>query len=746
MRQVIQPINGGPTEVAEVPTPVCGQRQVLIANRFSLVSAGTERHTIHLARSTLLAKARQRPDQVRRVFRKIRREGLGATMRQVRARLDQPIPLGYSSAGVVIDVGAEVQEFRVGDRVASNGPHAGVVAVGKNLVAHVPDEVTLDRACYAVVGSIGLNAVRLAGVGVGDVVGVVGLGLLGQLTVAIAKSAGCIVVGTDPDPRRRDLALRMGVDAVGSAREFLAAVANRTGGLGADAVLIAAATSSNGPLELATRGARGKARIIAVGAVGLNVPRREFYRKELELVVARSYGPGRYDADYEEAGHDYPAEHVRWTEQRNIATVLRLIAAGRLPVEHLTTDRFGIDDAVSAYRSIEAQPAASVGILLTYPEQADRSQRVAIATGPRSAPASRAARGNAKRIGLSVVGAGSFAAGTLVPAFLHTKAFTRQGVVSASGLSARTLARKHRFRFAGTGIDEALFDEPTDAVLVATRHHRHVEMGLTTLRAGKNLFLEKPLAISDDQLDEWIGGIDELGPVCPVWTVGFNRRFAPATRLVREAFADAEGPKTLTIRMNAGRLAPDHWTLDPETGGGRIVGEACHAIDLATFLVGSRPIRVHAVATAPDGSPRPAQHDATIVLRHADGSVSTILYACTGDPAAGKERVEIFGADQTAFIDDYRSVLVHGDGHRLLRRRWWSPRKGHVEQATAFAAAVHTGIPPIPYADLLSVTAASLRAVRSIDLELPLDIPGFEEPTNRAPSSSLEPAAAGTNR
>ncbi|HEX8199280.1 MAG TPA: zinc-binding alcohol dehydrogenase, partial [Isosphaeraceae bacterium] len=353
MQQVIQPIDGRATEVLEVPAPVCGPRQVLIANACSLISVGTEKTVVALARRSLLAKARERPDHVRRVLQKVRQEGLTETLRQVRARLEQPMPLGYSSAGVVLEVGAGVEAFRPGDRVASNGPHAAVVAVGRNLVARIPEAVPFDQACYAVVGSIALQGVRLARVGLGSVVGVIGLGLIGQLAVALLRAAGSTVVGSDPDPARCALARAMGADWA-EPRGLAEAVASRTGGHGADAILIAASTRSNGPLETAARVARPKARVVAVGAVGMEVPRREFYPKELELVVSCSYGPGRYDPAYEEAGRDYPYAYVRWTEQRNIQAVLDLIGSGRLDVARLTTHRYPIDRAGAAYEMIQA--------------------------------------------------------------------------------------------------------------------------------------------------------------------------------------------------------------------------------------------------------------------------------------------------------------------------------------------------------------------------------------------------------
>ncbi len=512
MQQVLQPINGAATEIADVPAPVCGPGEILVANRSSLISAGTERGTVKLAKTSLLQKARQRPDHVRRALDKVRQEGLASTVRQVREKLAQPMPLGYSSAGVVVDVGADVREFRIGDRVATNGPHAGLVAVPKHLAARVPDAVPFDNACYAVVSAIALQGVRLARVGLGDRVAVIGLGLIGQLSVALLKSAGCVTLATDLDPGKRQLALEMGADAVAAPAEFEALVAEHTGQHGADVVVIAAATPSNGPLESAARIARAKGRIVAVGAVGMDIPRRDFYPKELEFVVSCSYGPGRYDPEYEDRGRDYPLPHVRWTEQRNIQAALDLMAAGRLPVERLTTHRFGIAEAVDAYALIGGG-APAVGVVLEYP--AERGKVVRRYDLPKSA--APIAKG---RAGLAVIGAGNFAAATLIPAFAADGGFAFTGLVSAHGVTAHALAKRRGFRFAATDFNEALADEATHAVALATRHHLHVPQGIAALHAGKRVFMEKPLAISEDQLDEWLEALDVLGPEAPLWTVG----------------------------------------------------------------------------------------------------------------------------------------------------------------------------------------------------------------------------------
>lgn len=726
MQQVLQPIDGQDTEIADVPAPVCGPNQVLIANRFSLVSAGTEKSTVELAKQSLWQKARSRPDHVQAVLRKVRTEGVVGVVRQVRAKLAQPMPLGYSSAGVVVEVGDNVREFQVGDRVASNGCHAGLVAVGKNLVARVPDAVPLDHAAYAVIGSIAMQGVRLARVGLGDVVAVIGLGLIGQMCVALLKAAGCTVIGTDLESSKRSLAKTLGADAVASLSEIGDAVATRTAGRGADAVLIAASTSSNGPIELAARLSRQKGRVVAVGAVGMNVPRREFYPKELEFVVSCSYGPGRYDSAYEEEGRDYPVAYVRWTEQRNIQAVLDQMAAGRLPVEKLTTHRFGIDHAMDAYRMIQSSEQPYVGILLEYPPAAAVDRRVELETPCkpklRRLSATRQTKTDRRPIGISVIGAGNFAGGVLLPQFLRTGNFVPRGLISAGGLTAKTLGKRHGFAFAGTSFEDVLADSATEAVVIATRHNQHAPMALAALKAGKRVFLEKPLAISEEQLEDWQETLEQIGDSCPLWTVGFNRRFSLGAAMMRQAFDGVEQPRMLTIRFNAGRLPAEHWTNDLEIGGGRIVGEACHAVDLATFLIGSPPVKVSTESVADRGRQPALDDNVSIALKHADGSVSTILYTACGDRAAGKERVEMFGGDRTAILDDFRNLQIFRNGKQVVKRKWWSQQKGYAEEIAAFADGVWTGRSPIEASDLLRTTSVCLRAMQSLRIELPLEV------------------------
>ena len=709
MLQVIQPIDGRATEVVDVPAPACPPRYVLIANACSLVSVGTERMIVSLARKSLIGKARERPDQVRRILQKVGQEGLVGTLKQVRAKLGQPMPLGYSSAGVVLEVGRGVEGLAPGDRVASNGPHAAVVAVGRNLVARVPDGVPFEHACYAVVGSIALQGVRLSQAGLGSVVGVIGLGLIGQIAVALLKASGCVVVGTDPDASRCELARAFGADRAGPTG-FADALASLSGGHGADAVLIAASTPSDGPVLLAAKAARAKGRVVAVGAVGMDVPRREFYAKELELVVSCSYGPGRYDPSYESAGVDYPYPHVRWTEQRNVQAVLDLMGAGRLDVGRLTTHRLPVGRAAGAYEMIRTGSEPALGVVLDYPEAtAPPARRVAVPSAPgKTKPISK------DRLGVGFLGAGNFAGAVLLPALAAQPGVDLRVIGSAGGLSARTQAARLGFKAACTDDREVLGDPTVDVVFIATRHDSHARLLADALRAGKHAFVEKPLAIRPEELDEVLACLRDLGPDAPRWVVGFNRRFSPAAVAARGHFADVPTPLTATCRFNAGELPAGHWTADPDVGGGRIVGEACHGIDLLTFLHGSPPARVHAEANAPDRC--------LVTIKHANGGVSSLLYTSGGDRALPKERVEVFGGGRAAVIDDFRVAELYRDGKRSVRKVRGGD-KGHRAEVAAFLDAVRRGRPgPIPAADLFATARAAFAVLESLRTGKPVEI------------------------
>ncbi len=712
MKQVLQRVDTGATEVREVPAPVCGAGEVLIANAASLVSAGTEKMLVEFSRKSLLGKARERPDHVRRVLQKMRHEGILETVRQVRARMADPLALGYSSAGTVLEVGRRVRRFRPGDRVASNGPHAGVVAVPQNLVAAVPGGVDFPRACYGVVGAVSLQGVRLARVSLGDRVAVIGLGLLGQIAVRLLRAAGAVVLATDPDAPRRALAAAGGAE-VAAADAFPGLVESRTGGQGVDAVLIAASTDSNGPLETAAEVARRKGRVVALGAVRMDVPRRPFYAKELELVVSCSYGPGRYDPAYEERGEDYPVAYVRWTEQRNIEAVLEAIASGALDPSALTTHRFPVERAEEAYALLESGSEPFLGIVLEYPDVVGPPVRRA------ALPAAASGAARSGDLGVGVVGTGTFAGAVLLPALDGLPGIRRRVVASAGGVTAAERGERHGFEVACTGLDGVLAEEGVHVVFLATRHDLHAEALLACLRAGRAVWVEKPLAVTPEALAAVEDGLAELGASAPPWMVGFNRRFAAASLRVREHMAPVAGPRTVHVRFNAGPLPREHWLHDPDRGGGRLLGEACHAVDLAAFLVGSRVARVFAEAPAGPGT---GDEEAVIALRFADGSVGSVVYAAGGDRGLPKERVEIFGAGRVGVIDDFASVTLVADG-KARSPRLGTRDKGHAAAVRAFLDAVRSGGPsPVAAGELLNSTRATLAVLESLDTGVPVAI------------------------
>lgn len=710
MLQVVQDINSGTTSVRHLPDPIAPAGHVVVANVASLVSAGTERYVVELARKSLLAKARERPDHVRRVLQKIKSEGLLPTAQQVLAKLDEPMPLGYSTAGVVLECGRGVQELKPGDRVATAGPHAGVVAVGRNLCAKIPDGVTFEQAAYTSVATIGLEGVRLARVTLGERVLVIGLGLIGQICVALLKAQGCRVFGTDIDPAKLELARAFGADAVATGSP-VAEVKAFTDGHGVDAVIITAATPSNGPIELAAEVSRVRGRIVLVGVVGLELPRAPFFQKELEFTVSSSLGPGRSDPAYEERGLDYPFGHVRWTAQRNMAAVLDVIASGQLPVERLTTHRLPIDRAAEAYDLITARKEPFLGVLLEYPAAPARPIR------RRNLGSSRRTAGE---IGVSLVGAGNFARLVMIPILSKLDDVSWRGLCTAKGMNADHSGRKMGFAYAATDVEEIWNDRDTTAVFLATRHDLHAELVVGALRAGKHVFVEKPLCIEASQLEAIDRCIAELGKDCPILMVGFNRRFAPATRQVRDFFAGVK-PVTVAMRFAPGYLPPGAWPQDEDVGGGRIVGEACHAIDTCVAIAGSPPIRVFAESVVQTGGLETSDDQVFITLRHENGSVSNVSYQAGGDRAMPAERIEVFGGGQTAVIDNWDKIELYRAGR--LKETRGGKEKGHAPELTAFLEACRRGGEwPIPWSELYAVTWASLVAVRSLREGVPIDL------------------------
>lgn len=724
MLQILQNIRTGKLSVEEIPTPTPAPGEVLIANEASLVSAGTEKMVMDLAKKSLLGKARERPDHVRRVLEKVHNEGLMTTYRQVRQKLDEPLPMGYSSAGIVLACGHGVQEFKPGDRVASNGPHAMVVSVPRNLVARVPENVPLESAAFGVLGSIALHGVRLTKCTLGETVLVIGLGLVGQLTVALLKAAGVRVLGVDPDESRCELAIRMGADVARSDLKS-ADILQATGGLGADAVVITASTKSNGPIAMAADAVRQKGRIVLVGVVGLELDRRPFYFKECEFVVSCSYGPGRYDANYEDRGHDYPAAYVRWTEQRNIQAVVDLMGAGRLDVGPLVSHRFAIEEAAKAYELIESGSEPFLGMVLRYGGQGtgDGGQGGERGTSIQLRAAKREARG---KIRCGVLGAGNFARMVLLPAIRDTQAFEIATICSAKGVSAAQAARVYHAESACTDEEEVFGDASLDTVFSLTRHDLHAGHVLRALQTGKHIFVEKPLCLTVEELAEIeraLSGDGGQGSETPLVMVGFNRRFSPAARLVRSHFAEVAAPLTVSIRFNAGEIPADHWTQQDAEGGGRIIGEACHAIDLATYLCGAPVVRVFAESVAKPQAGVICDDQCFITLRHANGSISHVAYLAGGDRAFPKERVEVLGGGRVAVIDDFHTVTTYHGGKKKVTKG--KQQKGHAEEIAAFGDALRTGgDAPIAWSELRATSLAAILAVQSLREGVAMEVGG----------------------
>ncbi len=723
MKQALQSLKTGEVAVVEVPPPRLRSGGALVLTRASLISVGTERAKIELGRKSLAGKARARPDLARQVLAKARQEGVRETYRAVRQRLEAPGLLGYSAAGVVIEVAADCRGVKPGDLVACAGGayanHAEVNFVPQNLLARVPEGVTPDQAAYATLGAIALHGVRQAEVGLGDRVVVIGLGLVGLLTVQLVRAAGGRALAIDVDPEACALGERVGADVTalrGDALEPL--VSALTDGDGADSVLVCASSPSSDSVELAAELSRDRGRVVVVGAVGMTLPRDPYYEKELELRLSRSYGPGRYDPEYEEHGQDYPIGYVRWTEQRNLAEFLRLVAEGAVDVDVLTTHRFGIESAAEAYALISGKTATDrrpVGVLLEYDRDRERVLQPRVEVAP---PAPRKlAEG---RVGVAVVGAGSFASRILLPALTAEARVDPVGVATASGVGAREAARRFGFRYA-TNDSRALLDDPdVDAVVIATRHDSHASLAAAAIRARKAVLCEKPLATSWAGLEEVAAAYVER-PV-PL-LVGFNRRFSPLSQELRASLPSGV-PRAIVCRVNAGPLPDDHWTKDPVAGGGRIVGELCHFLDLACFLAEGRPLRVSGEALGPGGS---LQLDESVVVQvsFSCGSIASIQYLANGDPSVPKERLEVLCGGSVALIDDFRRLELVRNGQRR-RRRFARQEKGHREEIRAFVELAAGGasevLPPeaVFWSSALTLqTPVSLGLGRPVAVDLP---------------------------
>lgn len=713
MKQILQSLRTGATEVTEVPCPAVKRGQLLIRTSQTLVSAGTERMLVEFGKAGWIEKARQQPDKVRMVLDKIKTDGLMPTIEAVFNKLDQPLPLGYCNVGVVMEVGGGATDFAAGDRIASNGKHAEVVSVPTNLCARIPDGVSDEEAAFTVISAIALQGIRLVQPTLGETVVVTGLGLIGLVTVQLLRAHGCRVLGIDFDADKLALAKQFGAEVVNlSAGEDPVAAAQRfSRGRGVDAVIITASTKSSEPVHQAALMSRKRGRIVLVGVTGLELSRADFFEKELTFQVSCSYGPGRYDPNYEEKGQDYPVGFVRWTEQRNFEAVLDMLADGLLDVKPLISHRFAIAEAEKAYELVGGA-APSMGILLQYPTDMEKPEadlrRQTVALASRTQPPSL----GEGRINVSVafVGSGNYATAVLIPAFKAAGARLKV-VASSGGVSGVHAGRKFGFDETTTQTDNVFADPDVNAVVITTRHDSHANLVCQALAVGKHVFVEKPLALKLDELEaiEQAHACAVAAGKSPIVMVGFNRRFAPQLPKMRELLDGAKGPKAFVMTVNAGAIPADHWTQDIAVGGGRIIGEACHFIDLLRYLAGAAIVGHSSTrmdAATPD--------TVTIQLSFADGSIGTVHYFANGSKAFPKERLEVFAAGRVLQLDNFRKLTAFGwPGFRKMNL--WRQNKGQKNCAAAFVRGVEQGgQAPIPIGEILEVSRLSVEIAESL--------------------------------
>lgn len=703
MKQVLQSLSDGTTMIVDAPSPRLPRGSLIAHTALSLISAGTERMLVDFGKANWVDKARQQPDKVRMVLEKARTDGIAATVDAVRSKLDEPLALGYCNVGRVAEVAAGVVGFSVGDRVVSNGKHAEVVAVPKNLCARIPDAVSDEAAAFTVLGAIGLQGIRLVNPTLGECVVVTGLGPIGLMAVQMLRAQGCRVLGVDFDASRLALARSFGAEVCnpGAGEDVLAAAAAFSRGVGVDAVIITASTKSNEPVSQAARMCRKRGRIVLVGVVGLELSRAEFYEKELTFQVSCSYGPGRYDPAYEEGGQDYPIGFVRWTAQRNFEAVLDLMASGALDVAPLISHRFPVEQAPDAF-SLLSTDTPSLGILLQYrPDEApERLTERTVTIAPTSTPG---------KASVAFLGAGNYAGRVLIPAFKAAGASLRT-VVSSGGVSAVHFGRKYGFAQASTDGAVVLADPSVDTIVIATRHDAHARQVLDALRAGKHVFCEKPLCLNLAELAE----IEAESTARPsqLLMVGFNRRFAPQVVKVKALLAPIAEPKSFVMTVNAGDIPANHWTQDPSVGGGRIIGEGCHFIDLLRHLAGAPIVSAHTLAMGSYPGLAISNDKVSISLGFADGSIGVIHYLANGHKGFAKERLEVFVAGRILQLDNFRKLRGWG-WKDFSRMDLWRQNKGVQACVEAFVGCIRAGqASPIPLEQIVEVSKIAIESAK----------------------------------
>ena len=741
MKQLFQYYRNGELKLADVPVPGAKAGHVLVHNAASLVSVGTEKYMLELAKKSLVGKALARPDLAKQFLAKVQTDGLAEAWRQAMGRLNTPVPLGYSSAGEVVDVGRGVEGFAVGDRVGCAGSgyasHAQVVAIPANLCVKIPDNVSYDSAAFIALGGIALEAVRMARTSLGETVVVIGLGLLGQIAVQLLRAAGCHVIGMDLNPGKAKLAQEYGAEAVATDYQQLVSLCqHRTTSHGADAVIILAATPSNEPLQRSAEVCRERGRVVAAGLVGLEIPRKAFYEKELEFVVSRAWGPGVYDSAYTEKGLDYPIAHARWTAQRNMEEFLKLLDRGAVRLDYLITHRFPLEQATEAYQLILEAEQPYIGVLITYPHQPAQGGQSRVLwlrqdSGPHSGVGVKTAGGVARTraSGIGFIGAGLFARGTLLPALkaVRSQYVELRGVATATGLNARHVSDKFGFAYCTTDYHEVLNDPQVDLVFIVTQHGSHARLTTEALQAGKHVFLEKPLAIDGQQLQQVVTAYNQLRPNLQLM-VGFNRRFAPTVRWLKGQVAKIGEPLAVHCTINAGTVPASHWAHDPKQGGGRIIGEVCHFVELIQYLSGSVTTRIYAESLATEGY-LPSDN-VVLSLKMANGGVGSITYVAGGDKRYPRERIEVFGGGSVGVINNFKSATFTNRGRTQTHGRWAKVDRGVRAEMVVLLKAVRAGgEPPVPFEHYVYTTLATFAAEESLKLGKPIGVLMTQEAT-----------------
>jgi polar amino acid transport system substrate-binding protein len=718
MKQVTQTLKTGVVEVNSVPAPALSDKFILVRNFASVISAGTEKTKIDMGKKSLLQKAKARPDLVKQVIKKIQTEGLAKTWQTVQARLDSPSPLGYSCAGNVVAVGGLVTGLAPGDRVACAGAgyanHAELIAVPRNLVVKIPDAVSYEEAAFTTMGAIAMQGLRLAQPLIGETFLVLGLGLIGQITVQLLRANGCNVIGIDLDNSLVERAEKNGATGIRSSQDAARICRDLTAAQGVDGVLVCAGTSSNGPIELCGEVTRMKGRIVVVGAVKMDIPREPYFKKEISLVISRSYGPGRYDPFYEEAGNDYPIGYVRFTEQRNMESFLGLVADRKLDINGLITHRFKLDQAPEAYALIEGKKTEPyLGIVLEFESEVGKNSQ------HQSRIEITAQKIGKDKIGISFFGAGNYATATLLPPLKAMPDIELRGLVTASGRTAQGVAKQFGFAFCADTFKE-LLNKDTDAIMVTTRHDSHANSVVKALLAKKHVYVEKPLALN----------VESLAAIYAAWKgnreiqimTGYNRRFAPLTRELIQFFSGVQSPLVVNIRVNAGSIPDDHWIQDPASGGGRILGEGCHFVDLAAALACSTPKTVYAIGSRKQNKSALLNDNLSINLVMDNGSIANIIYTADGSKAMPKEYIEVFGGGRSAILNDFKVAHFFEGDTKITKRKLPAQDKGQKQMLKSWLDGLRKGTPYLSCESQISTSLATILAVESLTIDRPMEV------------------------